>query len=116
MKRYNDYRDVVAAFCFIMLFIAVFVVVGYGLGRSSVKPVEKRIELEQVYHSGPVPLDTPVWAVYDERGALTAYSAIRVTDGTLYPFSVSGQPVPFDPLPEPEAWTALSAGILEALK
>lgn len=112
----KDYREVVSAFCFVALIVAVIFMSGFAYGRSSVKLVEKRVEIEQVYQSGQVPRSVPVWVVYNDQGALTAYSAIKIDDGTIYPFSITGSPVPYQPLPEPEAWTTLTAGILEVLK
>jgi len=108
------YIQVATAFCLIVLFISMFVLIGYGIGVSTIKP--RTIELAQSYHSGAIPANVPVWAVYEDGGRLSAYSAIATDTGMIHDFAINGEPVPFDPLPEPMAWTELDAGILEVLK
>lgn len=112
----KDYREMVSALCLIVLAATMLFIFGWALGRASVEPIETKVEVEQSYRTGDVPYNTPIWAVYEERGMLTAYSAIRVDNGTIFPFSISEMPVPYDPMPHPDAWTTLTAGILEVLK
>ena len=115
MIRLKDYRDLVSALCLTMFAIMLIVIGGWRFGRLSVKPIVKTIEIEQVYHTGPMPYNTPVWVIYEDDGSLSAYSAIQTDDGSLLPFSISGMPVPYDLMLNPDAWTTLTAGILETL-
>jgi len=104
----------IAGVCFILVLLLAIIAVAYGLGKLGEKTVIQ--EVQPSYHSGLIPSGVPIWAIYEDDGALTALSALKVDDGRLFLFSIESQPVKFEILPDPKAWTEMSAGILEVLR
>lgn len=51
-----------------------------------------------------LPVEMPVWAVYERDGVLTAVTAIKLMDGRLLEYNVHGGPVLYYILEEPKAW------------
>jgi len=68
------------------------------------------------FRTGEIPVDVPVFSVYEDQGIVTLVSSMRPTYGPLLPFNVYGGPVPYECLDPPRGWVVLPAHLLEILR
>lgn len=97
------------SFTFAVVLITVFTCVAciaYDLGEWRGKKQAEIVYPPICY--GNVPDLVPIWAVYDNDGALVAVSALS-DRGTLRAFNVRGGVVDPMPLDAPDAWFTMSA-------
>jgi hypothetical protein len=106
MKRENEM--IVAAFCFVCVISIVSGFIGYAIGSRKPATV---VCCEQSYKAGELPCNVPLWAVYNRNGVLEAVSAMRYNDGTIWPFAIDGNTVPYEMLEPPDGWTELTAQV-----
>ena len=104
----RDFGTIVACFSFCVVFAILFGAIGYAIGSRKPATV---VYCEQSYKAGELPYNVPLWAVYNKNGVLEAVSAMRYNDGTIWPFAIDGNPVPYEMLEPPDGWTELTAQV-----
>lgn len=106
----------IAAVCFVIIFVFMVFFGVYAVGyKNGVKAALIENE-EPIYHIGPMPLETSVFAVYNNGGIITQETAKKLTDGRILPISIYSNMTFYDLMPEPIGWTEIPEGLMEVLR
>lgn len=114
--RRRNIGDAIAAACLSAMFVFILFFGVYAVGyKNGVKAALIENE-EPIYHIGPMPVETSVFAVYNNGGIITQETAKKLTDGRILPISIYSNMTFYDLMPEPIGWTEIPDGLMEVLK
>ena len=106
----------IAGACFVIIFVFMIFAGVYAVGYKNGVKAALVENVQPIYHLGPMPIETPVFAVYNNGGIITQETARKLDDGRILPHSVRSNLTYYDLMPEPIGWTEIPAALVEAMK